>query len=294
MYREGETDLGKVISITNLKGGVGKTILTYSIGCILAESGVPRKKGRNKSVKVLLIDMDMQENLTSNVGIVPVPGMLTTYDIFEKYVSSHAANADPNDIVIRSPIEELPNLDLLPGSMNLHRVDTMIASEPARESILLNYMTEFKDFFDQYDYIFVDSNPSMSMINQNCYLASDEIILVAGTSNSSIDGIELFQALWGVIRRKLGIKPGGKGEIVGVIINNYDTRTAISRDFIEHIDNNKEEIAALRYKTIIPANVRLAESELDKPINLYDKTAKSYLALLELIKEMSERGVFNG
>lgn len=289
---KGAISMAKVISCTNLKGGTGKSLLSYSIGSIVAETGIPGKK--EKDVKVLLMDMDMQENLTSNVGIQVQYFMRTTFDIFKQSINPDVV-VEPKDIIIKGPIPGLPNLDLMPGSMTLHRVDTKIASEPARETILARYMEKYKAQFDDYDYIFIDTNPSMSILNQNCYLATDSIVLVAGTSRSSIDGMELFIALWNDIRAKIGINPddkNAKGRIEGFIVNNFDRRTGLAKDFIEFIKSSNPELAGLMFSTIIPTNVRLAETETALPINFHDRNATSYKALLQLIEEMTERGIF--
>lgn len=281
----------KIISVGNLKGGTGKTLILYSIAAIIAEDGLLAANGEKAKKKVLIIDMDMQESATSCLKVYLSAYNKTTFDIFKSYVDSEMESLDPREIVVKTPIPEL-DLSIMPGSLSLHKVDMMIASQPARESILLNYMNVHKDFFDDYDLILIDTNPSMNMCNQNGFLASDEIILVSNIDIGALDGMEMLQALWGDIRKKLGSIATSKGRITGAIVNNYDSRTAMARDFVEYIDAHKPEISNIRFKTIVPTNVTLAESKMDGPINR-NKKAKSYIALKRLIEEMNERGVFD-
>lgn len=269
--------MAKIITFGTLKGGVGKTMLCFNIGGILSQLGK----------RVLVVDGDLQGNLTNNMGIDRTnPDLCTTYDIY----NIESTQPAPERLVLRQPIPQLPLLDMIAGSLFLHKAELKIASVAGREQIFQNYLSDHQDFFDQYDYICVDTNPSMSIVNQNAFLASDAILLVSDVSMNAIEGAQLFIALWEDARRRLR----RADNIKGFIVNDYDTRNKLSSDFLEYL-RTAEETADLReilFETIIPRNVRITESELAAvPISLYDIRSKGCDAIASLVDEMAERGV---
>ena len=203
--------MGKIITFGTLKGGVGKTMLCFNIGGILSQLGY----------RVLVIDSDLQGNLTNNMGIDRTqPDLLTTYDVY----NLEEAQPEPDQLVIKSPIDRLPLLDMIAGSIFLHKSELKIASVAGREQILSNYLSDHKAFFDQYDYILIDTNPSMSIVNQNAFLASDAILLVSDVSMNAIEGAQLFIALWEEARKRLR----REDNIKGFIVNDFDSRNKLS------------------------------------------------------------------
>ena len=133
----------KILTFGTLKGGVGKTMLCFNIGGILSQL----------DYKVLVIDGDLQGNLTNNMGIDRTrEGLLTTYEIY----NIDEQQPDPEALVYRSPIDRLPNLDMIAGSIFLHKAELKIASVAGREQILSNYLNDHRDFFEQYDYLLID------------------------------------------------------------------------------------------------------------------------------------------
>lgn len=268
----GGYQMGKIITFGTLKGGVGKTMLCFNIGGILSQLGN----------KVLVIDSDLQGNLTNNMGIDRTnPNLLTTYDIY----SIDEEPPEPEQLVLKQPISSLPLLDMISGSIFLNKAELKIASVAGREQILSNYLSDHKEFFDQYDHILIDTNPSMSIVNQNAFLVSDSILLVSDVSMNAIEGAELFIALWGDARRRLR----REDNIKGFIVNDYDVRNKLSTDFLEYL-RTSEDTADLRpilFNTIIPRNVRITESELAAiPISLYDIRSKGCDAIASLVDEM--------
>lgn len=260
----------KIITFGTLKGGTGKTITTFSTASILAERGS----------KVLIIDVDPQANITSNVGIdETVEGFIGVQEIFED------PKFDVNKAIIKSPVKELPTLDIIPSSVFLTSTEMRIVSLAGREFLLKNYIKKNSEIFEQYDYIIIDTNPSMSIVNQNAFVISDGIVLLNDIGMNSLKGAELFIALWGDIQDRLDMK----NNIIGFIVNKYDTRTKLSKEFLEHCIQN-EELSNILFETVIPLNVKLAESELEnKPINIYDKTSKGYEAYNALVDEIIKR-----
>ena len=269
--------MAKIITFGTLKGGVGKTMLCFNIGGIVSQLGK----------RVLVIDSDLQGNLTNNMGIDRTSAdLLTTYDIY----NIETDQPDPQALVVRQPIERLPQLDMIAGSIFLHKAELKIASVAGREQILSNYLADNREFFDAYDYIFIDTNPSMSIVNQNAFLASDAVLLVSVVSMNAIEGAQLFIALWEDARRRLR----RADNIRGFIVNDYDQRNKLSTDFLEYLRTSPdvEDLRALLFETIIPRNVRITESELAAiPISLYDLRSKGCDAIASLVDEMFEKNI---
>ena len=145
-------------------------------------------------------------------------------------------------------------------------------------------------FFDQYDYILIDTNPSMSIVNQNAFLASDAILLVSDVSMNAIEGAQLFIALWEEARKRLR----REDNIKGFIVNDFDSRNKLSADYLAYLRTSPdtEDLRPILFETVIPRNVRITESELAAvPISIYDLRSKGCDAIASLVDEMLARGV---
>jgi chromosome partitioning protein len=260
----------KIITFATLKGGTGKTISCFSIAGILAE----------QKSKVLIVDIDPQANITSNIGVDEFnENFLSIKEVFENQ------NFNLPSLIIKSPISELANLDIIPSSILLTSTEMKIIGLAGREFILKNYFKKNMDFLKEYDYILFDTNPSMSIINQNAFVISNAIILINDTGMNSIRGIELFMALWEDIATRLEME----NNIKGIIINKFDQRTKLSREFLEYCKDN-DEIKNLLFDSVIPSNIKLSESEIEnKPINIYSKDSKGYKAYKKLVSEIRKR-----
>ena len=176
----------KIIAFGTLKGGTGKTSTLFNLGGLLAEHH-----------KVLLVDADPQFNLTSNAGVsVTNMGLRTLKDVFEGNVTAREA-------IYKSPIKALSNLDIIPSSIQLTATELNIVNFAGREQILSNFVFDNRDTLQEYDYILIDTNPNLGMINQNVFNAADAIVLVSDVSFNSITGAEFFIALWESIRERL-------------------------------------------------------------------------------------------
>lgn len=267
----------KIITFGTLKGGVGKTMLCFNIGGILSQLGY----------KVLIVDSDLQGNLTNNIGIDRTQGGLCTlYDIY----NVEGTPPSPEELVFPSPNPRIPNLDMIPGSIFLHRAELKLSAISGREGILRNYLEDNRDFFSKYNYILIDTNPSMSIVNQNAFMVSDAILLVSDVSMNALEGSQLFIALWEESRSRLRLPDN----IRGFIINDFDGRNRLSIDFLEYLrtDPDLDDIRALMMDTIIPRNVRITESELAAiPISLYDIHSKGCVAISQLIEELQIKSI---
>lgn len=260
----------KIIAIGTLKGGVGKSAVAYNLGCILAE---------NK--KVLLIDVDPQTNLSLNMGIdVTSKHLKTVKDIFE-------SNIKAKELIFKSPIESLSNIDIIPSNIVLTSTELRIVSVAGREQILKNFIYDNIKIFKEYDYIIIDTNPSMGIINQNAFFAADSIVLVSDISLNSIQGAELFIALWTDTRKQLR----KENNIKALVLNNYDKRLKLSSELVEYCKEN-ESIKDIILNTYIANSVKIKETELEhKPINILHKNSNIHQMYKNILLELKERGV---
>jgi len=260
----------KIITIGTLKGGTGKTTTTFNLAGKLAQNH-----------RVLLIDLDPQCNLSLNTGIdVTKPNVKTSKNIFEN-------NAKIQEMIYYKPIDGLVNLNVIPSSILLTATELSIVSLAGREQILSNFILDNKAFLESnYDYIIIDTNPSMSIINQNAFLVADSIILISDVSLNGIQGAELFIALWENARKQLRKDDNVKA----LIVNNYDKRIKLSGELLDYCREN-ESINKLLIDTVIPANVKMKESELEhKPVCLKNNIVLK-MVFDKIIKELKNREI---
>lgn len=265
----------KIITFATLKGGSGKTMNAFNIGGILAESH-----------KILLIDVDPQCNLTANCGINSTfEGLVTVRDIFANFSE---AQPMPEEVICKSPIKDLPNLDIIPSSIMLFETEMNMVSIAGRENFLTYYIEDHKDFFEKnYDYIIIDTNPSMSIININAFLLADSIVLSSDVSTNSISGAKLFCDLWNDKRKALR----KKDNIAALILCNYDKRTNLGKSLVEYsfdADFSKD----LVLKTIVPSTVKLKNTEVEhQTVNLLYPKDEIKKKFDNIVLELKERGV---
>lgn len=272
----------KIITFATLKGGAGKTMNLFNLSGIVA--------GRGK--KVLLIDVDPQCNLSSNCGIdVADMGFTTVKDIFAKYRATEQPKA--KDIIIEHPIPELPTLDIIPSSILLFNVEEDITILEGRTKILKNFLNRNAKTLERYDYIFMDTNPSMSVFNINAFYAADAIIISTDVSSNSISGAELFCGLWDAKREQINETAESRKEdnIEALLIGNYSSRSNLSKELLDYVhtaDFSKDIVL----DTLIPTTVQLKDTEVrHKPINLIHKGEKAHLAFENLTDELTRRGI---
>ena len=251
--------MGKVISIANQKGGVGKTTTTINLSACLAEAGK----------RVLVIDMDPQGNTTSGLGIEKDESENTIYEVILRTV-------DIKDAIIKDIFD---NLDIIPSNVNLAGAEIDLIDVDNREYILKDSLAEVKD---NYDFIILDCPPSLSMLTVNAMTASNTVLVPIQCEYYALEGLTQLMHTINLVKKKLNKKL----ELEGVVFTMYDSRTNLSLQVVENVKDNLQEKI---YKTIIPRNIRLAEAPSQGlPINIYDKRstgAESYRNLAqEVIK----------
>ena len=241
--------MGKVISVANQKGGVGKTTTTVNLGTILA------KKGK----KVLLIDADPQGNATSGLG-VEKDVEISTYDILV------------NDSTIQDAIQDtiIKNLKVCPSNMNLAGAEVELVSMMSREQRLKEKLEEEKNNFD---YILIDCPPSLGLITLNAFTASDSVLIPVQCEYFALEGLGQLLNTINLVKKHLNKNI----QIEGALLTMYDIRTNLSNQVVKEVKKYFEDKV---YKTVIPRNVRLSEApSYGMPITEYDprsKGAKSY------------------
>ena len=268
----------KIIAFGTLKGGTGKTSTLFNLGGLLAEQH-----------RVLLIDADPQFNLTSNAGVfVNTKGLRTLKDVFE-------GNVTAEEVIYKHPIPALPNLDIVPSSIELTATEINIVNLAGREQILHNFILDNSDELQEYDYILIDTNPNLGMINQNVFNAADKIILVSDVSFNSITGAEFFLFLWEPIRERLR-KPEN---VAALLLNNGDDRTTLPKELRSYVEQNGK-LGHMLLRTAIPMSKQVKNTELSHlPINVLqgDTTQKREAitnvraAFVNVLTELQERGI---
>jgi chromosome partitioning protein len=244
--------MGKVISISNHKGGVGKTTSAINIGAGLNKLGK----------KVLLIDLDPQANLSQSLGLI------------NKEKTIYAALKGECRL---APITVLKGLDVIPSTLDLSGAEIELSSEPGREYILKELIEEVRS---AYDYIIIDSPPSLGLLTINSFTAADEIIIPLQAQFLAMQGLAKLVEVVEKIKSRLnkGLKVGG------VFITQYDGRKVLNRDVVETINTHfKSEVFKIR------DNIALAEAPA-QGLDIFRYSSKSngaedYMALAkEIIK----------
>ncbi len=249
--------MGKVIAVTNQKGGVGKTTTSVNLSSCLAYEGK----------KTLVVDCDPQSNTTSGLGYEHGSYELSIYDCL----------IDPSKIKDAVIETKYKNLYLLPSSSDLSAAEIELAFEDKREMFLKNALDKIKN---DYDYIIIDAPPALGMITINIMTACDSVLIPIQCEYYALEGLsQLISTI-----RKIKNTYNKKIEIEGVLGTMYDGRTNLS---IQVLDEVKKYFPDLVYKSIIPRNVRLSEApSFGEPIIKYDRTSKGADAYMNLAKEV--------
>ena len=249
--------MGKVIAIANQKGGVGKTTTTVNLAACLA------KKGK----KVLLVDVDPQGNSTSGLGIDKRRCERTVYDCLINEIPM-------NEAAVKTEYE---NLSVCPSNLELSGAEIELISVMGRENRLKTALAPIKD---EFDYILVDTPPSLGLITINTLTAADSVLIPIQCEFYALEGVS--QLTETIKRIKKALNPNLY--IQGIVMTMYDARTNLA---IEVVDEVKRFFPGKVYKTIIPRNVRLSEAPgFGRPVIYYDSSSKGAESYTELAQEL--------
>ncbi len=248
--------MGKVISVANQKGGVGKTTTTVNLATLLA------KRGK----KILLIDTDPQGNATSGLGITKELE-LSVYDILV------------GETLFEETIQEtsIKNLEVCPSNISLAGAEVELVSMMSREQRLKSKLDEIKE---KYDYILIDCPPSLGLITLNAFTASDSVLIPVQCEYFALEGLGQLLNTVNLVKKHLNKNL----EIEGALLTMYDARTNLSNQVVKEVKKYFEDKV---YKTVIPRNVRLSEApSYGMPISIYDPKSKGAKAYEKFTKEL--------
>jgi chromosome partitioning protein len=250
--------MGRIISVANQKGGVGKTTTTVNTASAIAARGK----------KVLIVDIDPQGNSTLGLGL---DKETETENVYNLLISEM-----PVRQVIKKTAYE--NLDIIPSNIQLTGAEVELVNEDERETRLKKGLDGIKE---DYDYIFIDSPPSLGLLTLNSLVASDSVMIPMQCEFYALDGLGQLLNTISLVRESLNPHL----TIEGVVITMFDGRTSLSLQVVEEI---KKKFKDRVYDTVIPRNVRLSEApSFGQPIDIYDRNSKGAAAYDRLAAEIT-------
>ncbi|MCI9504744.1 MAG: ParA family protein [Clostridia bacterium] len=254
--------MGKIISFSNQKGGVGKTTTCVNMAAYLA------REGR----KVLLIDLDPQGNATTGLGFSKGALKKSVYNVL---IEEEAVKDNVLDT-------ELENLKILPANIDLAGAEVELVYKKNREKVLKEALEKIKS---QYDYLLIDCPPSLGLITINALAAADSVVIPIQSEYYALEGLSQLMNSISLVRQHLNKSL----KVEGVVLTMYDGRSIISRQIAAEI---KKFFTKKLYEIVIPRNVRLSEAPSHgKPILLHDPKcagARAYSALTEEFLKKTE------
>jgi chromosome partitioning protein len=252
--------MGKIIAITNQKGGVGKTTTAINLG---ASFGV-------LEYKTLIVDADPQANATSGVGLDPRTVEKSIYDCLIN-------DMDPHEAVVET---KNPNLDIIPAHIDLVGAELELINVPNREHRLKNALDPIKD---EYDFIIIDCSPSLGLITVNSLTASDSVLIPVQCEYFALEGLGKLLNTIKIVQSRLNTSLN----MEGIVLTMYDTRLRLANQVVDEV---KMHFLDLVFDTIIHRNTRLGEApSFGETIIMHDATCKGSINYLNFAREILQK-----
>lgn len=252
--------MGKIISIANQKGGVGKTTTATNLSAALAVM----------EFKVLLVDADPQANATSGMGVNPDELESSVYECL-------MGQAEVADCIVET---EVPTLSLLPTRIDLVGAELELVNEKNREYFLSRVLEPIRD---QYDFIIIDCSPSLGLITLNALAASDSVIIPIQSEYFALEGLGKLLNTIRIVQTRLNPNLA----IEGLLITMYDARLRLARQVVEDV---RAHFKHLVFETLIYRNTKLAEApSYGRPVILHDATCSGSYNYINLAQEIVAR-----
>ncbi|MCX7744575.1 MAG: AAA family ATPase [Flavobacteriales bacterium] len=252
--------MGKIISIANQKGGVGKTTTAINLSAGLAVL----------EYKTLIIDADPQANATSGVGFDQKTIKTSIYECILNEVN-------PKDIILQT---KTPNLDIIPAHIDLVGAEIELINMPNREKMMKVVLDKIKD---DYDFIIIDCSPSLGLITVNALSASDSVIIPVQCEYFALEGLGKLLNTIKIVQTRLNPDL----EIEGILLTMYDKRLRLSNQVVEDVRTHFQDMV---FETIISRNTTLGEApSFGESVIMYDAESKGAQSYLDLAREVLQK-----
>ncbi len=254
--------MGKLLAITNQKGGVGKTTTAINLGASLAAN----------EVRVLVVDSDPQGNATTGLGVTKDPNRPSLYHVL-------LAGVNAADAVVKT---EFDGLEIIPADKNLVGANLELVDLENREIRLREVLAPIRD---QYTYILIDCPPALDLLTLNALMAADAVLVPIQCEFFALEGISELMDTIDRIRDSFHHPL----EIEGILLTMFDDRTNLTRQVAADL---KGFFGDQVFETVIPRSIRLAEApSFGKPILSYDVRSRGAESYIKLAKEILAHAV---